>query len=111
MRFSSKHRVRSTEDFNNIRLKGKRSHTAAFILQGVKSSHDVSRIGIIASRKVGNAVKRNRAKRLFREIFRNNYDKIPPCTDLVIVVRSQFANYSFSDLQTMFTQACDKLNS
>ncbi|NUP10537.1 MAG: ribonuclease P protein component [Polyangiaceae bacterium] len=44
-----------------------------------------SRIGIIASRKVGNAVERNRAKRLLRELFRKNKAAFPPGFDLVFV--------------------------
>jgi ribonuclease P protein component len=45
------------------------------------------RLGVVASRKVGNAVARNRAKRLVREAFRHHQGLLPRGLDLVIVVR------------------------
>ncbi len=47
----------------------------------------VARLGITASRKIGNAVTRNRAKRLVREAFRATRDLWPAFVDLVVVVR------------------------
>ena len=46
-----------------------------------------SRIGITASRKVGNAVRRNRWKRRIREIFRRNKRDIPVGYDFVVIVK------------------------
>ena len=43
------------------------------------------RLGIIASKKIGNAVARNRAKRIFREIFRQIKHRIEPALDIVII--------------------------
>ena len=45
-------------------------------------SHD--RVGILVSKKNGNAVKRNRIKRIFRELFRNNKRSNPPFFDVLI---------------------------
>jgi ribonuclease P protein component len=63
--------LRSSRDFQNVYRKGKRYDgvlITAFVLPN-KLSHD--RFGITASRKaLGNAVQRNRAKRLLRETFR-----------------------------------------
>jgi ribonuclease P protein component len=49
------------------------------------------RLGIVASRKVGGAVVRNRAKRLVREAFRIASGLFPPGVDAVVVVRPAFA--------------------
>ena len=43
------------------------------------------RLGIIASRKIGNAVVRNQAKRKIREIFRHIKNRIEPAMDVVVV--------------------------
>jgi len=47
-----------------------------------------TRLGIVASRKMGGAVQRNRAKRLVRESFRRNVRLLPAQVDLVVIVRS-----------------------
>jgi ribonuclease P protein component len=46
-----------------------------------------ARLGIVAPRKVGGAVRRNRAKRLCRECFRSWPDLLPPGVDLLVIVR------------------------
>jgi ribonuclease P protein component len=47
-----------------------------------------TRLGVVASRKMGGAVQRNRAKRLLREAFRRTVATLPEGLDLVVVVRS-----------------------
>jgi ribonuclease P protein component len=49
-------------------------------------------LGITASRKVGNAVHRNRAKRLVREAFRATRDLWWPGLDVVVLVKSDLGN-------------------
>jgi len=52
-----------------------------------KLRKNAARLGIVASRKVGNAVERNRAKRLLRDLFRRHLEAFPQGTDVVIIVR------------------------
>jgi len=57
------------------------------------------RLGLAVSRKVGDAVVRNRIKRRLREIFRHQLTDRPLRYDFVVVARSASAEAEFSDLQ------------
>lgn len=52
-----------------------------------KNNKDVRRLGLVVGRKVGGAVSRNRIKRLIREFFRLNKEKIPESSDLIVLAK------------------------
>lgn len=56
------------------------------------------RLGITAGKRVGNAVHRNRAKRLIRQAYRELEDELPPYLDLVIVARARIWNVNSTRL-------------
>ena len=61
---------------------------------------DRPRLGITVSRKVGNAVVRNRFKRRTREWFRSQRSLLNPELDLVVIARRSAGQMSFSELDT-----------
>jgi ribonuclease P protein component len=78
-------RLRRKADFEIIAKKGKRRHTRNFLLIVRKNNQGFARVGVVAGRKAGKAVERNRVKRVVREFFRRNKDRVPPSRDYVIV--------------------------
>ena len=109
MGVSASQRLRKQSEFRQIRSQGTRIHCGSFIYQCLRrdgSSPAEARLSVIASRRVGNAVKRNYGKRMLREIFRNNQAALPSHCDVVIVLRSSFDTQSFSQLEARYLKAC-----
>jgi ribonuclease P protein component len=61
-----------------------------------------TRLGVTVTKKVGNAVVRNRIKRLVREVFRLQRARLPAGLDLVWVAKQQAATASFADVVADF---------
>jgi ribonuclease P protein component len=57
-----------------------------------------TRLGITASRKIGGAVQRNRAKRLIREGFRAVFNELPAAIDIVVIVRRPLGERKLVDI-------------
>jgi len=87
-RFPAAARVRKRAEFLSIQQRGQRVSTPRFVLiLSANSAAGSARLGITASRKVGNAVVRARAKRLIREAFRATRALWPAGIDVVVIVK------------------------
>lgn len=71
--YPSSRRLRKTWEYQHLRKMGCKFNTSHFVLLIAAGLANESRLGITVSRKVGNAVQRNRVKRVIREFFRNYY--------------------------------------
>jgi ribonuclease P protein component len=88
-RFRPEHHLRRGVDFRRVYAKRQSVSNQILVLYGDSNGLGYSRLGLSVSRKVGNAVARNRWKRLLREAFRMTRDRLPAGVDLVIIPRQQ----------------------
>lgn len=97
--FGPDRRLRSHAEFVRAQKLGRRVVTPHFTLlvatqptRSTEPAEDAARmaprIGLVVGRKVGNAVQRNRIKRVCRECFRLWPDLLPPGVDLVVIARA-----------------------
>ena len=68
-----------------------------------------NRLGLTASTKIGNAVKRNRARRRLREVFRLHGAELVPGYDVILVARSRTLTASWDEMNRTFERLCGKL--
>ncbi|MCL1918484.1 MAG: ribonuclease P protein component [Peptococcaceae bacterium] len=95
-----KFRLNKKQEYKKVFAKGFRYVSRLVVVYIVKGrSVEQSQIGFIASKKVGNAVKRNRAKRLMREVVRQKKTVFKgPCL-MVCIARSAITRASFDDVE------------
>jgi len=68
-----------------------------------------TRLGIVASRKLGDAVRRNRAKRLIRQIFRQTPSlPVRPGIDVVVIPRRELFDAAYSSLESDFRRTLER---
>ena len=76
--------LRNNRDIEAVKHRGRRISTALFNLVVYKMDGDPSRVGIIVGKRFGNAVRRNRAKRVFRELIRQVHQELVPGWGLLV---------------------------
>jgi len=86
LRFTHAHRLHGDRDFQAVFANKLRKNTGPLAVLARPNDRPHHRLGLTVSRRVGNAVKRHRIKRLLREAFRINQQAWPGRYDLVIIV-------------------------
>lgn len=89
-------------EYKRVYARGKSAVRPVLVLYCLRNKKvKQARVGITASKKIGNAVKRNRARRLLRESIRVLYPQLKPGYDFVLVSRGRtpFANYQIVSSQ------------
>ncbi len=98
--------IKKSYEFSKIYATNKKFFTRYFILYIIPNNLQTIRLGVVASKKTGNAIVRNRLKRLFREVVRLNESKFNNSYDLVIIAKQNagknIQNLNFSMLEKEF---------
>ena len=92
---NKKFRINHQEDYENLYKKGKK-FTGKYIIVYIKGNKlHYNRFGIVASKKVGNAVIRNRAKRQIRAVIREINREMIGSNDMVVIAKSNISKSSY----------------
>jgi ribonuclease P protein component len=97
-RFAKSARLRQRRDFLRAQALGKRLHTRHFGVTLAPAAEGHPRLGLVATRRLGKAVQRNRVKRLLREWFRRHQSGLP-VIDLVIMAKKGAPALSYQQVE------------
>jgi ribonuclease P protein component len=106
LRLRPSQRIRRHADFQEIYKTGARISSRYCTLFIKPSRSPAGRLGIAATKKLGGAVDRNRAKRLIREIFRHN--DIAPGFDIIVVPKREFLEVSLAVLEADYRSTLER---
>ncbi|MBN1850263.1 MAG: ribonuclease P protein component [Deltaproteobacteria bacterium] len=86
-------------DFVNLNRSGERYRTRHFTIIVKQNGLEITRLGITVIKKTGNAVRRNKVKRLVREYFRLHQNQFPSGYDMVFIAKTGAADLKYENLE------------
>jgi len=101
-KFPKTDRILQRNVFRHVYDEGRKIQFKYFTAFVLAEQAGTGRIGITATRKMGNSVERNRARRLVREAFRKNKWLVPPGVDIVINVKRSLVKAGYRDFEGEF---------
>lgn len=106
--FPAEKRIKKSSDFEQIYALKQRAGDDHLLIFGAVNTLGHTRIGLSVSKKHGNAVRRNRLKRLLREAFRLSQHDLPAGLDLILIPR-QNSGATLEDYQKSLGNLATKL--
>ena len=90
--------------------KGGKSISNRLLVLYMLPNHSLARkIGFAAGKRLGNAVVRNRVKRMMREAFRLNREKLPEGHDFILVGRQPVVGVKSQEVMAAFLNLCGRI--
>jgi ribonuclease P protein component len=113
MSFPDSLKMKTPEEFKRVYDRKKSASDGTIIVYACENHFAHPRLGVSVSKKVGNAVERNRWKRLFREAFRLTQHELPQGVDFILIPKLGTDEPDFEALKTSLVtlaqQAAKKL--
>jgi ribonuclease P protein component len=97
--FPKNERLLNRKDFVNLNRSGKRYRTEHFTALYRENGRHITRLGITVNKRIGNAVRRNRIKRLIREFFRLNKESFLKGYDVNFIANGGAHDLVFRDIK------------
>jgi ribonuclease P protein component len=97
-------RLTKSTDYKRVRQYGKSHAHPLLVLVALPVEQSTTQLAVSAGRSVGNAVQRNRAKRLIREALRLHLPAIAPGWHVLLIARRPIVEAAFSEVQAALLQ-------
>ena len=101
-------RIKKNSEFRIVLGRGERVESDNLTFYFAENRLGFSRIGLSLSKKTGNAVKRNRIKRLVREVFRRQKKRFKEGYDIVVICRRALPEIKLTQMETIFNRVLSK---
>lgn len=101
-------RIKKNEEIAKIVLGKQKVKSDSFFIYYQKNEN-ITRVAVSVSKKIGNSVKRNHAKRIIRELVRPNLNKFNP-VNLVVVVKKDLKDVDFFKLTEEMFRCLELIN-
>ena len=100
-------RLKKRSEFISLRNKCITLHGKLVIIN-IDNNANSKKFGLTVSKKIGNAVKRNYLKRIFRSIIRNNWKSIKQSIAFEIIPKKKILGHSFTEIEKDIKQILNK---
>ena len=108
--FSPQQRIKKKSEFLLLYKTGRRYKGKYFSLIYLPNALSFSRFAVVASRKVGDAVERNKIKRWMRELFRRNKEIIKNPMDIIVIPKKDIMELPWASLHKEYLTAIEFIN-
>ena len=106
LRLTRAMRIRQGRDFARLKSQGRRLAQGGLVLNWLELPEDTpSRFAVITTRKLGNAVTRNRCRRLLRECFRLHQHALRQPVEMVMIARRSLVGRQYAAVEKDFLAA------
>lgn len=103
--FGREKRLRKSAEFSRIKLEGRRLAKGSLLANWIEHAGargESLRLGVVTPKSIGSAMERSRARRLMREVFRLNQQKLKAPLTLVLVARRSIVGNGLADVERDF---------
>lgn len=102
--------LKKNGDYRKIYNRGKSVADRHLVLYFLSNNLEICRFGFTTSKKVGNAVTRNRIRRLFREACRLNVEKFPGGFDFILLARRDIVGLNYKQVEESLLKLLKRIN-
>lgn len=92
-------RIRKNMEFQDIYKLGRNYWNRNLVLYVKRNDLNRTRVGYTITKKIGNAVSRNRLRRKMKEIYRLNFHNVKEGYDLIFIAKKNIKDISYEELE------------